>query len=310
VWDSSVARNVLEPLFAVVVNWNSREDTKACVASLFMAGVSQGRVIIVDNGSSDNSAKSFLLEFGRAIELIQNTQNRGFAAAVNQGIERALQKGAAWVFLVNNDTLVAPDIVQELDRTANAATSYHILSPLILFDDETNRIWSAGDRQIPGTFITVGIQAGQINRDKLPSLMPVDFVTGCGMLIARSVFERIGLFDPAFFMYAEDADYCWRARRAGIQIACATRARMWHKVSVSASRNIATRLYLQTRNQVHFYRRYARGLQVPLMLVFTIARVLALMLLHMRRHELQWIRPLVHGWRDGWLEPQPIFQYE
>ena len=99
-------------LCPVIVNWNLAADTIACVRSLLAAGVSPSPIIVVDNGSNDNSPAQLDHELGESIELIRSKQNLGFAGGNNLGIQHALSQGAEWVLLLNNDTLVAPNFFE------------------------------------------------------------------------------------------------------------------------------------------------------------------------------------------------------
>jgi len=289
-----------KPIYVVVVNWNLKDDTIACVESLRAAGASLRQIVVVDNASTDGSVPALRERFGPALPLLQNAANLGFAAANNRGISHALMQGAGWVLLVNNDTVVAPTFFDELQKAIAEHPRFAILAPLILYFDAPDRIWHLGDRLIPGTLATVSLYRNRRDRGQLPPLLPVDFVTGCGMLVRRDVFQTIGLFDTGFFMYAEEVDFCWRARRAGFQIACAPKAKMWHKVSRSANRDRPIARYRRVRNQIRFYRRYAAGLQRPLMMGFTLLRSAGVALGDLLHRQPSLVSPLLRAWRDGW----------
>ena len=119
-------------------------------------------------------------------------------------------------------------------------------------------------------------------------------------MIGRPVVEKIGLFEEISLIYAEEVEFCWRARLAGFKMATATRARMWHKISATMSKTRPKTRYLRIRNQVNFYRRYARGLQLPLMFLFTLGRSLWLSLGDLRLGQPELLAPLWRGFREGW----------
>lgn len=294
---------MLSSLYTAIVNWNLKEDTTACLRSLLAAGVPLNRVIVLDNGSTDGSPEALSGRFGEDLHLIRSERNMGFAQGSNLAIQHALAQGAEWVFILNNDTIVSPTLMHELANAYQATEEYAILSPLIYYHEEPDRIWHMGHRIIPGSLMTYRPcrRLGR-NRD-LPELIPVDFVSGCGMLVKREVFERIGLFDPDFFMYGEEVDFCWRARAAGFRTACACRAKMWHKVATSARRDKVAARYLRIRNQIRIYRRYSNWSQLPIMLALTSARILFLALGDLVKGQPELLRPSVHGWAHGWLRP-------
>jgi GT2 family glycosyltransferase len=292
---------LLPSLYCVIVNWNLSEETIHCVDSLLAAGCTLEQIIVVDNGSTDTSAADLRAKYGQALILLANWANLGFAGGVNAGIRYAHAHGAEWIVILNNDTFCDPTFFDELERAISASPGTAIFAPLILRADELDRVWYLGDRQLFGTFLTRSMARGTINRGQYPAIIPVDFVSGCCMLIHRSVICTIGLFEEAFFMYAEDVDYCRRARLRGIKLACATRCRLWHRVSVSADKNASESVYLRIRNQLLFYKKYARPLESPLLIAFSTVRCARLFALHLLRGHFALARSTIRGWIDGWL---------
>jgi len=276
---------------SITINWNLADETLACVQSLLDAGAQSGRIWVVDNGSQDDSVARLEAAFGDRIRLLAEPENLGFAGGNNRAIQAALaEEGdnrAEWLLLINNDTVVAPDFFDRLEEAIQAHADVRILAPLILYYDEPARIWSLGDRRLGGTLITRSLLRDEVIPDDLPPFVGVDFLNMCALLIHRSVFERIGLLDEAYFMYAEDADFCLRASRAGFRLGCATQARIWHKVSRSTGVYDPRARSWRTRNQIRFYRQHAAGLHRLLLWGFTVLRL-----------GLLTARDLVHGrWR-------------
>jgi GT2 family glycosyltransferase len=292
----------IDSLYSVVVNWNLKEDTVACVESLFAAGALSGQVIVVDNGSSDDSVTGLQKHFGSSLHIIQSERNLGFAGGNNLGIQYALNQGADWILILNNDTYLAPTFLVEMMGAVKQNEKFSIIGPVILYHDIPDRIWYFGDRLIPGLLATISLYRGQTYHERFPSLVPVDFVSGCCMLIKSDVFKRIGLFDTTYFMYGEDVDFCWRARTNGFHLAVATRAKMWHKVSVSANRDQLTSRYLRIRNQIHFYRTYSKNLTLFAMFTFTWLRMLGIALGDLFYWRPSLVPPLIRGWLHGWID--------
>src|SRR4029079_12982058 len=100
-----------------------------------------------------------------------------------------------------------------------------------------------------------------------------DYVTACGVLIRRSVFETIGLFDETYFMYFEDADFCRRAREAGLGIWCVPTARMWHKVSLSARKDKPSSRYAMAWGRARFYQRHPHGPSAALTALYLLGKL-------------------------------------
>jgi GT2 family glycosyltransferase len=292
---------MIQSLVAIVVNWNLKQDTIFCVESLLAAGVPIDRVVVVDNGSSDGSISVLKERFGLSLHIIQSKNNLGFGGGSNLGIQYALDQGTKWLLLLNNDAYVAPNFLSVMNDAIKSKESLSIIGPVILYHDSPDHIWFFGDRLIPGLLATTSLYRGDIYHEQFPPLVSVDFVNGSSMLVKSDVFKQIGLFDPEYFMYAEEVDFCWRARMAGFQLAVATRARAWHKVSMSSNRDRPASRYMRIRNQIRFYRKYARGLQLPLMLVFTWIRTLCIALGDLAHGRYSLIYPLFRGWIQGWI---------
>src|SRR5262245_21225912 len=123
-----------------MVNWNLKQDTLDCVASLFAAGALAGQVIVVDNGSIDGSVQALQQRFGAAVQVIESGHNLGFAGGCNLGLAYALERQAKWVFILNNDTVVDPALFAEWERAASSGAGYAIIAPLILYFNAPDRI--------------------------------------------------------------------------------------------------------------------------------------------------------------------------
>ena len=287
-------------IYPIIVNWNLATETMPCVESLLAAGAVAGQIVVVDNGSHDDSVARLTAHFGEQIHLISHPTNLGFAGGNNLGIAYALAAGAEWVLLVNNDTVAAPTFFQELEAAVVAHPTHQIIGPLILYFNEPNRIWSLGDRLIPGTLVTRRLWHDAPIPDPLASFIEVDFLNACCLLIHRTVFEKIGLLNPNYFMYAEDVDFCWRARRAGIKLGCATAARIWHKVSRSTGLYHPQARYWRISNQIMVYRAHARRWQLPFMFGFTLIRSLKLAALDLWHKRAALAVHTLRAWRDGW----------
>lgn len=284
-------------LFAVIVNWNLADQTITCVDSLLAAGLPLEKIILVDNGSDDHSIEKFTLKYGGDLGIISNTHNKGFAVGVNQGIIDALEKKAEWVFLINNDAYVARDFFIKVRQFLS--DEYEIISPIIYYHDQPDKIWFIGDRLVPGTLFTYGLWKNKIDHGNLPSVIEIDFANGAGMIVKDKVFETIGLFDEKLFMYGEEVDFCWRARLRNFKFISATDVKMWHIISASASKNSSQKNYLKARNLVIFYKRYTQGIKRIYMLSASLVIILIKSLAYLFLFNLKLMSSLIQGWYDG-----------
>jgi len=246
---------------AVVANWNGGEELLECLDTLAALEPPLAGVVLVDNGSSDGS-----LELARerhdAVTVVRNDENRGYGEASNQGAHLALTNGADAVLFVNNDASLLPDTVARLVAAFGEYPGLGIVGPRILLKGEEEgepRIWSVGGQLTWRENLTTLVGHAQADNPRWWSTIPVDYVTGCVMLVRREVFEAVGFMDPAYFAYMEDVDYCLRAGEAGFQSACVGQAIAYHRGSASTGGGYtARRKYMMGVNSVWFLRRFGR----------------------------------------------------
>lgn len=236
-------------LWTVVLNYNGLDDTRKCLASLAAAADPRLATVVVDNASDSDPAPVLRSEFPWA-HYVRNAINGGYAGGNNVGIRYALERGADYVVLLNNDTIVAPQFAWRLAAAAPAHPQYGILGPVIHYMDEPDVVMTDGvvfnRAGTPGFFQRHAVPLG--NGDGT-SVTEVDIVNGCCMMIAARVFQNIGLFDERFFLVHEESDLCLRARRAGYRCGVLAESLVRHKGS-SAFRRSGKRLqrYYDARN--------------------------------------------------------------
>ena len=235
-------------LVAVVLSWNGREDTLACLESL--RGI---ETVCVDNGSGDGSADAVAERFPE-VELIRTEVNLGFAAGNNVGIRRALDRGADWVLLLNNDALAEDGLVAALERAAAARPDAGVLACKVLFA-ESGRLWYGGASFDP--ILGRSRHAGFGGLDEPGAPQDVVRATGTGMAVSRAAIERAGLLDEELFLYAEDLEWCLRIKAAGFGIVYVPDARIRHRVSASSGgAGSPTTSYYETRNMLFVVERH------------------------------------------------------
>ena len=256
----------------IVLNYNSRDDTLDCLRSLKHLTHFQTQVIVVDNGSSDGSVEAVRSQFPE-VEVIATGQNLGFAAGNNVGIQRALDSGADYVMLLNNDTIVAPDMVDIMLDAMAADPAIGVAGPTIYYYTQPEVIWSAGGEIDWKRGLTYMIGIGDEDKGQF-GMAPreVEFVTGCALLVRRDVWEKAGLLDEKFFMYYEETEWCVRARRANFKIIQVPLAMMWHKISIEAREASPRVYYYMTRNRLLFLRNTNASLQTWVFTLGELAR--------------------------------------
>jgi hypothetical protein len=272
-------------VWIIIVNWNGKADTLACLASLQKVGHQPRHILVVDNASTDGSVEAIRAQFPE-VEVLVNEKNERFARANNQGLQKALAAGADFVLLLNNDTEVAPDFLDHLVAAAESRPDTGMVAPKIFYQHDPQRIWFAGGRI---NFWTGRIyHLGLRQRDfpaKHASAEPVDFLTGCAILAKRECLEKIGFLDESYYMYAEDVDWCWRARQAGFVCLYQPAAKIWHKVSASAGGSF--KIYHKVRGNFLFFQRYAKWYHWPAIILGVLVGTIAEILRQFRRDPAQ-----------------------
>lgn len=238
----------------IIVNYKGREDTLECLESLRGLTYPNFRTYLVDQASNDGTPQAVRERFPEVV-VIENPANDGFAGGNNRGIEAALKEGPAYLFLLNNDTTVAPNLLEPLVELAESDPAIGVVGPLMLYFSDPEVIWSAGGR------MSAKGESTQRDQGTLAAAMPsepreADFIVGCGLMVRRSVLEKVGLMDEAYFLYYEETDLCARIRKAGYRILTQPASRLWHKVSRSTGPESDLTYYYMRRNHLLFMRRH------------------------------------------------------
>lgn len=248
------------PLISVVVlNWNGADDTLACLDSLAALTYPNFNVIVVDNGSTDDSLDKLHAYSSRyPLVLLETGRNLGYAEGNNVGIRHALAHGADFVLVLNNDTTVAPDLLEQLVGAARRNPDAGVFSARVMYFDNPDKVWFDGARwnesalqlEWPGQGESES-ELGTIDHD-------TDYACGAALFFRAEVARQIGLLDETFFLVWEEVDWCFRARKAGWCNKVVAAAKIWHKIGVSfGSESSPLRTYFSIRNQLLWFSRHA-----------------------------------------------------
>ena len=238
----------------IILNWNGKKDTEECLHSLKNVDYDNYEIVLVDNGSADDSVSYFSNNF-QNIKLIVNPKNYGFAEGNNIGVREAIKNKSDYVLLLNNDTVVDKFLLKELVKTAESREDIAIVSPKIYNYYDEKRIESAGfilktwqSKSTPIGYTEIDI--GQYNSDR-----EISFASGCAMLINTKIISS-DIFDPRYFAYCEDVEFCYKIKKQGQKIYYSNEAKVWHKVSSSTGGyKSPLSVYLFTKNRIKFVKR-------------------------------------------------------
>ena len=216
--------------FIILLNWNASGVTLRCLRALEQVAM-RDRVLVVDNGSAADDLER--LRLGMALlpypaELEEVGRNLGFGGGCNVGMRLALERGAEFVWLLNNDAVPHSDAMQAMLRVMGGDAQIGAVGSVIYDLERPERVqtWGGG---------RVWRWAGVARHRRWPvAARRLDYLTAASILLRREALERTGLFDDdTFFMYWEDADLCFRLRAQGWKLAVAGDAMVWHQRSSS-----------------------------------------------------------------------------
>lgn len=228
-------------LTVVIVNWNTHPLLARCVESVYRTVQPAPEVIVVDNASTDDSV-AFLRNNYPAVHIIENTANVGFAAGNNQALTRCQGEQA---LLLNSDAELLPGAVARLQAALAQDPRAATAGPMLITPDgafqagpnDEVTLWSETLVALGlNRFLRQGYYPGYPGEARSGSYA---WVGGTCLLISRAAWRDVGLLDPAFFMYVEEADWCWRARLRGWHVLYVAEAQVVH-VGGASSRQVSS----------------------------------------------------------------------
>ena len=230
----------------LILNWNRPNDTITCLKALSQSDYPNLRVVVLDNGSKDDSVARIKQTFPE-IPLVENGANLGYAEGNNVGIRLALQNGAEYVVLLNDDAFVQKETFSHLVAAAAERTVAAVGAKIRIFE-QPERLWAAGE--------CFPREERPLDDGRFDTPREIKYAVGCCMLMTRQALQRVGLLDADLFALHEELDWCLRARQAGYRILYAPQALLYHKLSASLSNGRSPAYhYLYTRNYLRFWER-------------------------------------------------------
>lgn len=251
-------------LAIIIVNWNQRALTSACIDSL-KGELSKGdEIILVDNGSEESERPSKLKQ--SQLQILQSDSNLGFTGGNNLGLKLAIEQGFKWVMLLNNDTEVEKGCIEYLVKEVQRGDRVGAVQPVINWMHDKDAPWSLGGTYNRFTGLTATLRKGVPN-DRVSRA----WLTGCAVMIPVSVLKHVGLLDERYFAYFEDVDLSFRIREAGYQLFLAPSFKVYHHAGASGKSKIKTKEGFLTpilhryniRNHIYLVRTHAKWYSFP-----------------------------------------------
>lgn len=265
----------------IVLNWNGWEDTLECLNALKGCTYPQLTIILVDNGSTDDSVAKIRAAHPHIL-LLESGSNRGFASGNNIGIRYALAHGADYVWLLNNDTKPAPGALSALIAKAITDSRIGAVASICYFADAPSTVQAWGGARV-NLWIGYGTLSTKPRRDDW-----FHSLNGTSLLISRAALEDAGMLDEGFILYWEDTEFCLRLREKGWRIAAAPGSRVLHKVSASTGGNKLILDRYQTTSALRLLRLYSPAPRLASFLFLTIRFARRLLRLQFSRCRCVW----------------------
>ena len=259
-------------LAIVLVNWNSYELTRDTLESLAKSIYTNFDIIVVDNGSIDESVDLLKKNFPNII-LIKLDSNKGFTGGNNVGMQFALGHDYEYIMMLNNDVLVDTHFLIPLITKMEEDKTIGAVQPLIYFHHDTNLIWNAGStfNALLGICDTPNYNHKDPEHQFTSISKKIDWITGCAFMIRASVLKKTGLLKEGFFIYYEDVDLSFRIKAAGYSLSYVPTSVIYHIAGMSQKSKIKGKEgfvspkvhYLNARNRIWFLKQHTPFWAIP-----------------------------------------------
>jgi GT2 family glycosyltransferase len=247
----------------VLLNWNGYEISRECLESLAPITYRNHEILFVDNASADGSGPRIQREFP-TIVYIQNDSNLGFARGCNVGVRRALERGADYVLLLNNDCTVEPGFLEPLVAQAESDPKIGLVSGKIYLGKDRQALWYAGahvSRLMGRVVVHNHLTADRGDFDRTEE---VRACTGAMMLIRRSVLESVGPLPEEYFFGQEEWDYSLTVHRAGYKLYYVPASVIYHRANGSYDSKKPMYYYCGHRNKLIFQSKFFPRALLPM----------------------------------------------
>lgn len=274
----------------VILNFNNYEDTFECINSVLNIEYKNYEIIVVDNFSSDNSFKRLKAFFGDRVTFVQTDKNYGYAIGNNIGIKRAVSNGAEYVCVLNNDTVVAKDFLESGVDYLEARDDVAFVAPVLLnYSDQQVQscggninLWTGGaiSRWSKDPYI---VFVGK-NQEDIKNNLSCEYVGGACLLFKKQLLDEIGFIPENYFLFFEETEWCYKARKYGYKNMCLANWAIKHKGSASIKKIGGLSEYMLERNRVVFVKRNRKNIfQYIMFLILIFSRAIVLGLFRDKR---------------------------
>lgn len=228
----------------IVLNYNDLTNTVETLKSVGALTYENNSLLLVENSTEKEIIEKIRSRFP-SLEIIENESNQGYAGGNNVGLRKAIEMGADYIFLLNNDVMLENGVIEKLASAMERAPKCAACQPLVAYFHDNDRIWSAGTEMYFG-YPRLFQKGKKLQRNGIKK--PPFGLVGCALFLRASALEKIGLFDESLFLMQEETDWCIRAVKMSYHLLVVSDAVVYHKVSETLGLFSKTYLYYVGRN--------------------------------------------------------------
>lgn len=291
-------------VLVIILNYNVYKDALECVASVRASTCGAVSILVIDNGSTDDSVSVLSRQLPKGVAFLKN-QNTGYAGGNNLGLRWGLKHGADYFFILNPDTRVKPDTIEKLVHFAQSAgPEVGFMGPRIFHPSQPPTIYSNGGHihwsLTKATLRDHGRYAKDLELTKDPFV--TEYVTGTALFLSRTTLHKVGLMREDYFLYYEDTDWSLRCRKLGFKLFIVPAAVIYHEESKSTGLKSPRYIYYNTRNGLYLAWRHGNWWQKTYALLSSVIKMskqpIKYLLIPKQR---SWIKPVSRAIWDFWL---------
>jgi len=283
-------------VYTIILNYNNFSDTVETLQSALMLAYTNNHLLLVENSTKKEIPERIRRLFPNLV-IIENERNLGYAGGNNAGIRYAMQRGAEYIFVINNDIALQPDVLEKLVFAMQSDLTAAACQPLVTYDDDKDKIWSAGTRLFlgyPRLYYKGKSKHGRGTKKPLFGLV------GCALLFRVQSLQEIGLFDESLFLLHEETDWCMSAVKKGFGLLVVCDALVHHKVSVTLVQFSKEYLYYIARNWLLVAKRHNSWSGYAYILFTELFTRIPYYLYQLaRKNQISMIKYYYYGLRDG-----------
>jgi len=247
-----MTQSLSDQVMVGILNWNQKDTTLACLASLQKVQEPKLKIVLVDNASVDGSFQAIQRRYP-VVDLIINKSNRGCAGGRNDLLNYFLKSDLNYLMFLDNDAFLSPNCFHRLLEDVHRYEDTGVVGVKTYYHDRPNVFWNRGGAVLNpwcGRFEKTGHQ--EVDRGQYDQAEEVDSVCGGFTFLTRAAAERVPKIDERYFIYFEDSDWCFNVRKSGLKVVSSAKAKAYHKASSSVGLESAIFYYYRTRNQLLF----------------------------------------------------------